>query len=72
VIQGDLHRDEPTLRLDLYAHAFSSEDADRLFAALRRELHWEEKQIRLFGKTIVSRGSAPGTASGGRATATRG
>jgi alkylated DNA repair dioxygenase AlkB len=54
VIAGELHRDEPTLRLDLYAHAFSSEDADRLFASLRRELQWEEKRIRLFGKTIVS------------------
>ena len=54
MIAGDLHRDEPTLRLDLYAQAFDSEDAGRLFAALRRELHWEEKQIRLFGKTIVS------------------
>jgi alkylated DNA repair dioxygenase AlkB len=54
VIAGDLHRDEPTLRLDLYAHAFSAEDAGRLFSALRSEIHWEEKQIRLFGKTIVS------------------
>jgi alkylated DNA repair dioxygenase AlkB len=54
VIAGDLHRDEPTLRLDLYAHAFSSEDAMRLFPALRSEIQWEEKQIRLFGKTIVS------------------
>ena len=54
MIAGDLHRDEPTLRLDLYAHAFPPEDARRLFTALRSELHWEEKQIRLFGKTIVS------------------
>jgi alkylated DNA repair dioxygenase AlkB len=50
----DLHRDEPTLRLDLYSQAFSSEDAGRLFAALRSELQWEKKEIRLFGKAIVS------------------
>jgi alkylated DNA repair dioxygenase AlkB len=48
----DLHRDEPTLRLDLHAKAFP--DPVRLFEALRSELQWEEKQIRLFGKTIVS------------------
>ena len=54
MIAGDLHRDEPTLRLDLYAHAFLPSDAARLFAALRTELQWEEKEIRLFGKTIVS------------------
>ena len=52
MIDRDLHRDEPTLRLDLYAHAFS--DPARLFHALRTELRWEEKEIRLFGKTIVS------------------
>ena len=54
MIAGDLHRDEPTLRLDLHAHAFSSDDAGRLFVALRSELQWENKEIRLFGKTIVS------------------
>jgi alkylated DNA repair dioxygenase AlkB len=50
----DLHVDEPDLRLDLFAHAFAAPEAAVLFEHLRTEIHWEEKQIRLFGKTITS------------------
>jgi alkylated DNA repair dioxygenase AlkB len=52
VIAGDLHRDEPTLRLDLHARAFS--DPAGRFERLSTELRWEEKQIQLFGKTLTS------------------
>jgi alkylated DNA repair dioxygenase AlkB len=54
VIAKDLRIDEPTLRLDLFAQAFAPVEASRLYDALRAELRWEEKQIRLFGKTITS------------------